>query len=160
MCCLKKIFFNDISILRSITFPLSYLPALWKALHEAGAWSIVFQNVTNSILLFTGAYLVVSWRIPHIPLLHWKFDTSLALKYLRFGVLVGATTTPGMLFMKLDNFFIGTFLGILTLGFYDRAYNAVQWPGTFCSIVLARSIFLFTANCNTIWIALQRQHPW
>jgi len=85
---------------------------------------------------------VVSWRIPHILHLHWKFDTSLAIKYLRFDVLVGATTTAGMLFMKLDNFFIGTFLGINILGFYDRAYNTAQWPGTFCSIVLARSVFL------------------
>ena len=46
-----------------------------------------------------------------------------------------------MLFMKLDNFFVGTFVGITMLGFYDRAYNTAQWPGTFCSLVLSRSVF-------------------
>jgi O-antigen/teichoic acid export membrane protein len=65
----------------------------------------------------------------------------LAFKYLRFGVIVGATSTAGMLFMKLDNFFVGTFVGIAMLGFYDRAYNTAQWPGTFCSLVLSRSAF-------------------
>ena len=43
--------------------------------------------------------------------------------------------------MKLDNFFVGTFVGITMLGFYDRAYNTAQWPGTFCSLVLSRSVF-------------------
>jgi PST family polysaccharide transporter len=137
----KGMFFKDVSILRSITFPLSYIPAFWGALHGAGVWSIVLQNITNSILLFIGSYLMAYWRLPHILRLHWKFDMSLAFKYLRFGVIVGAASTAGMLFMKLDNFLIGTFVGITMLGFYDRAYNTAQWPGTFCSIVLARSVF-------------------
>ena len=137
----KGMFFKDVSVLRSITFPLSYIPAFWGALHGAGVWSIVLQNMTNSILLFIGSYFMAYWRLPHILDLHWKFDTSLAFKYLRFGVIVGATSTAGMLFMKLDNFFVGTFVGITTLGFYDRAYNTAQWPGTFCSLVLSRSVF-------------------
>lgn len=137
----KDLFIKDVSLLRGITFPLSYIPAFLGALNGAGVWSIVFQNMTNSILLFIGSSLIVSWRVPHILRLRWKFDRSLALKYLRFGVVIGATATAGMLFMKLDNFFIGTFVGITILGFYDRAYNTAQWPGTFSSIVLARSVF-------------------
>jgi len=137
----KEMFFKDVSVLRSITFPLSYIPAFWGALHGAGVWSIVLQNMTNSILLFIGSYFIAYWRLPHILDLHWKFDTSLAFKYLRFGVIVGATSTAVMLFMKLDNFFVGTFVGITMLGFYDRAYNTAQWPGTFCSLVLSRSVF-------------------
>jgi O-antigen/teichoic acid export membrane protein len=137
----KGMFLKDVSILRSITFPLSYIPAFWGALQGAGVWSIVLQNMTNSILLFIGSYLMAYWRLPHILRLKWKFDKSLAFKYLRFGVIVGATSTAGMLFMKLDNFFVGTFVGITMLGFYDRAYNTAQWPGTFCSLVISRSVF-------------------
>jgi polysaccharide transporter, PST family len=137
----KGLFFKDTSILRSITFPLSYIPAFWGALHGAGPWSIVLQNITNNILLFIGSYIMTSRRIPNIFRLHWRFDRSLALKYLRFGIIVGVTSTAGMLFMKLDNFFIGTFVGLTILGFYDRAYNTAQWPGTFCSALLNRSVF-------------------
>ena len=62
----KGMFFKDVSVLRSITFPLSYIPAFWGALHGAGVWSIVLQNMTNSILLFIGSYFMAYWRLPHI----------------------------------------------------------------------------------------------
>ncbi len=137
----KELFFRDVSILRSITFPLSYIPAFWGALHGAGAWSIVLQNMTNSILLLIASCVMVYLRLPQVVRQKWTFNAHIALQYVRFGFIVGITTTAGMLFMKLDNFFIGTFVGIVVLGFYDRAYNTAQWPGTFCSIVMARSVF-------------------
>lgn len=137
----KELFLRDASLLRAITFPLSYVPAFWGALNGFGVWSIVFQNITNSLLLLAGSYLMVRHRLPYVFPLKWIFDVPLALKYLRFGIMVGAAATAGMLFMKLDNFYVGTFVGIAALGFYDRAYNTAQWPGTFSSIVLARSVF-------------------
>mgnify|MGYP005839920733 CR=1 FL=1 len=137
----KEIFLKDVSLLRSITFPLSYIPAFWGALHGAGPWSIVLQHITNSTLFFVGSYFLAYRRLPHLFSQRWEFDKTLASKYLRFGAIVGATFTAGMLFMKLDSFFIGTFVGVTILGYYDRAYNTAQWPGTFSSVVLSRSVF-------------------
>lgn len=152
----RELLFKDISLLRGITFPLSYIPAFWGALHGAGAWSIVAQNMTHSILFLIGVYWVAYKRLPHISRLSWRFNTQLAKKFFRFGAMVGVTSTAGMLFMKLDSFFIGTFVGITTLGFYDRAYNTAQWPGTFCSVVLSRSVFFIYSQLQNDLVRLKK----
>jgi O-antigen/teichoic acid export membrane protein len=51
-----------------------------------------------------------------------------------------------MLFMQLDNFFVGTLVGLTALGFYDRAFNTAQWPGTLCNSILSRSVFYIYAR--------------
>ena len=47
----------------------------------------------------------------------------------------------GMLLTQLDNFLIGTFVGLTMLGFYDRAYRTAQWPSTLLNAAVGRAAF-------------------
>ena len=62
----------------------------------------------------------------------------------------------GMLLTQLDNFFIGTFVGLAALGFYDRAYKTAQWPSTLLNALIARTAFYTYAKVQDDKARLQK----
>ncbi len=137
----RELRFAPVSLVQGVAFPLSYAPAFWLATHGGGVWSLVAQNLTYNLLSLVGiAGFVWSW-LPHIWQVRWRFSPLLAQKFLRFGIVVGVGMLAGMLLTQLDNFYIGTFVGVTVLGFYDRAYRMAQWPGLLFNAVLARTAF-------------------
>ncbi len=142
----KELRFAQASLVQSVAFPLSYLPAFWLALHDGGVWSLVAQTATFNVLSFAGIWGVLL-RQPRLPRLRtWRFDRSLAWRFLGFGVTVGLVTFIGMLLTQLDNFYIGTFVDARELGFYDRAYRLAQWPTLLVNALLARAAFFTYAR--------------
>jgi lipopolysaccharide exporter len=137
----KELFFKQTSILRSVLFPLSYLPAFWCAMHGGGVWSIVVQGLTNGILFTMAVWVIARRQLPEIFRIKWRFDPILARSFLRFGVTVGFGTLAGMLLTQMDNFFVGTLTGVAVLGLYERAYRLAEWPGSIFNNVINRSVF-------------------
>jgi len=137
----KELRFAPVSLVQSVAFPLSYAPAFWLATHDGGVWSLVAQNLTYNLLFLVGSAWFVWRRLPHIWQVQWRFSPLLARQFLRFGIVVGVGMLAGMLLTQLDNFFIGTFVGVSVLGFYDRAYRIAQWPSILFNAVLARTAF-------------------
>ncbi len=137
----KELRFAPVSLVQSLAFSLSYIPAFWLAFHGAGVWSLVAQNAAYNLLSLVGIAGLVWPRLHPVWQGRGRFDPSLALRFLRFGATVGLGLLAGMLFAQLDNFFIGTFVGVTALGFYDRAYRIAQWPGILFNAVLARTAF-------------------
>ncbi len=136
----KGLHFGTISLYQFITFPLSYIPALWLATHGGGVWSLVSQTTTYSFL-WLGLWWVLRRREPQLWKEPWRFRPDLARHFLRFGATTGLWLMAGMLFSQLDNFFIGTFAGVTALGYYDRAYRMAQWPGLLFNAVLLHPAF-------------------
>ncbi len=137
----KELRFAPVSLVQGIAFSLSYLPAFWLAIHGSGVWSLVAQNLTYNLLALIGITWFIWHRLPYIRQMRWRFSVSLARQFLGFGVVVGAGMLAGMLLTQLDNLFIGTFVGVAVLGFYDRAYRIAQWPAILFNAVLARTAF-------------------
>ncbi|MCS7251272.1 MAG: oligosaccharide flippase family protein [Thermoflexus sp.] len=136
----KELRFGATSLYQSLVFPLSYLPAFWLALHGGGVWSLVAQTTAYSFFLL-GLVLISLRQLPHLWQQRWEFRWDLALSFLRFGSVAGLWLMAGTLFAQLDSFLIGTFVGVTTLGYYDRAYRIAQWPGLIFNAVLARAAF-------------------
>jgi O-antigen/teichoic acid export membrane protein len=129
------------SLVSSLAFPLSYLPAFYLALRSGSYWSLVAQNAAYALFLLIGLWWAARVQLPHVWRLRWSFDPSLAKELLLFGLTVGVASIAGMLVSQFDNFLVGTFIGETTLGFYDRAYRIAQWPSLLVTGVLTRPTF-------------------
>ncbi len=152
----KEMRFAPTSLIQSIVFPLSYLPALWLAVEGRGVWALVAQNVTYNLLFVVGTWWTVRWRMPQLWQVRWQFDARLARQFVRFGLTVGLMLLAGLLLTQLDNFMIGTFVGITVLGFYDRAYRTAQWPATLLSSLISRAAFYTYARLQDDRVRLQK----
>lgn len=137
----KALLFSRVSIVTALAFPLAYVPAFYLALNGGGYWALVAQNATYSVLLLIGLWWTARRYLPNIWGMRWTFSRLLAKQFLRFGVVVGFATLAASLLYQFDNFLVGTFVGVDTLGFYDRAYRIAQWPSLLISGVLTRTAF-------------------
>lgn len=152
----KELHFGQTSLVSSLVFPLSYLPAFWLALHGGGYWSLVAQNATYALLLLVGMWWAARRRLPHVWQLRWQFDRRVAVSLVRFGAMVGVAALAGMLVGQFDNFLVGTFVSVATLGFYDRAYRIAQWPSLLLSSVVNRVAFYTYARLQDDQVRLQK----
>jgi O-antigen/teichoic acid export membrane protein len=152
----KEMRFAPTSLIQSVVFPLSYLPAFWLAVQDRGVWALVAQNVTYNLLFVVGTWWTVRWRMPQLWQVRWQFDAGLARQFIRFGLTVGLMLLAGLLLTQLDNFMIGTFVGITVLGFYDRAYRTAQWPATLLSSLISRAAFYTYARLQGDLARLQK----
>ena len=134
----KELQFGAASLINSVTFALSYLPAFWVAWHGGGCWSLVAQQGVHAVLLAAGIWTVARRGVPHVWQLTWRFDRQVAAGLLRFGVTVGMGAAAGMFLTQFDNFLVGTFVGLSALGLYDRAYRIAQWPHLLVGGVISR----------------------
>lgn len=137
----KEMLFGPTSRIQMLVFPFSYLPAFWLATHGGGAWSLAAQTLVYSGLLAIGVWWIARRRLRPIFRTPWRFDRRLAGQFLRFGITVGAVSLAAMLVTQLDNFLIGTLVGVAVLGFYDRAYRMAQWPSTLLTNAVSRTAF-------------------
>jgi O-antigen/teichoic acid export membrane protein len=152
----RELHFGWSSLVSSLAFPFSYVPAFWLALHGGRYWSLVAQNATYALLLLAGMWWAARQRLPHVWRLQWRFDRQVALGLIRFGGVVGLATLAGMLVTQFDNFLVGTFVSVATLGFYDRAYRIAQWPSLLVSSVVTRAAFYTYARLQDDPVRLEK----
>ena len=136
----RRLHLKPVSVISSVAFPLSYVPAFFLALRGMGRYSLIAQFVCYSLLLQTAevVYLLVYMR--GVLALKWSYSRGLARQYLTFGFATGASDFLSQLSSQLDNFLLGTIAGARTLGYYDRAYRTSQWPSLLLSPLLGRSV--------------------
>lgn len=137
----KALLFTRVSVVTAVCFPLSYLPAFYLAWNGGGYWSLVAQNATYALLLLGGLWLAAREALPELWRARWAFSPMLARQFLNFGVLVGLATIFATLVYQFDNFLVGSFVGLETLGYYDRAYRIAQWSSILVGSVLTRTAF-------------------
>lgn len=152
----KQLHFRPASLIQTLAFPISYLPAFWLAAHQGGVWSLIAQNITFNLLTLIGVWWAVFRRWPHLRQMSWQLDRALVRRYLRFGLPVGVSLLAGMLMNQLDNFFVGTFVGETALGFYDRGYRTAQWPTLLLNSLIARTAFYTYARLQADRVRLEK----
>ena len=104
------------SLAMTITVPsLAYL--------GAGLWSLVAEQAIGPIVRFVGLWAFLRpWR------LSLRFDWDKAKVLLKFGRHVLSANVLGILLDRFDDFWVGTALGPMPLGYYSRAYDVAQYP--------------------------------
>ncbi|MBI4320674.1 MAG: oligosaccharide flippase family protein [Chloroflexi bacterium] len=148
--------FGHTSLVSSIVFPVTYVPAFWLALNGGGYWSLVAQAAAYAGLLLVGMWWVARRRLKHVWQLRWRFDLRVARGLVGFGGLVGLAGLAAMFIGQFDNFLVGTFVGVAALGYYDRAYRIGQWPNMLVTTVLSRTAFYTYARLQDDAARLQK----
>ncbi|HYN89376.1 MAG TPA: oligosaccharide flippase family protein, partial [Ardenticatenaceae bacterium] len=152
----KELRFDRVSLVTSIAFPVSYLPAFWLAVRGGGAWSFVAQNATYALLLLAGLWWS-AWRtIPHVWALNWRFDRQVAVQLVRFGASIGSATLAASMVYQFDSFLVGQFAGMAALGFYDRAYRLAGWPHLLVGTIASRAGFYTYARLQDDRLRLEK----
>lgn len=97
--------------------------APWLAWQGWGAWALVAEQASGILVRFTMTWLVFRpWR----PCIAWHRDT--ARWFWGYGKPVWGATNLGYLLDRFDDFWIGTALGKIPLGYYSRAYEFAHYP--------------------------------
>lgn len=90
---------------------------VWLAMHGAGVWSLVAQQITGAATALIVLWAGSRWR-PGI-----RFSRRHALELYRFSRHVIGFNLLDFLKRKSDDFIIGVFLGPVALGTYSLAYQ-------------------------------------
>jgi PST family polysaccharide transporter len=82
-----------------------------------GAWALVGQLLATQLLSVAALWFVSDWR----P--RFQFDWSRLRFLVSYGSSFSLTSLSGTLQRNMDNLIVGTFLGVIQLGYYSVAYR-------------------------------------
>lgn len=123
----KKQFFHNISgTLTDATVSITL------AFYLRNVWAMVWGHLAGMVVRVCISYVLHSFR----PSL--RFDMEKAKELFAFGKWVSASTAIIFLITNGDNAFVGKFLGIAALGFYQMAYRISNLPATEITHVLSQ----------------------
>lgn len=111
--------------------------ALTAALNGAGAWSLVFQQLTLWVCKF--AWVNLNAR----PRIRAYFRPSEVRDLVRFGIHSIGSNLSDFVARNVDNMIVGGVLGTVALGYYAMAYQIVRVPDLIISGPLY--LYVFTA---------------
>jgi PST family polysaccharide transporter len=111
--------------------------ALIAAMHGAGAWSLVFQQLALWVvkLVWIGSNGRTSIK------LCWRFEEARDL--IKFGMHTIGSLLADYVSRNVDNLIVGAILGASPLGYYAMAYQVVRVPDMLISGPLY--LYIFTA---------------
>lgn len=111
----KKMKFKNISIIGLLSNFLSGGIGVIMALNQFGVWSLVAQQLLNSVFILIGSYISAKW----FPIMYFNIKTILPM--LRFGIFMFLAGLLDSIFSRIDVFLIGKLFSARTLGLYTRA---------------------------------------
>jgi O-antigen/teichoic acid export membrane protein len=121
----------------------AYAVAIVLAFSGAGIGALLAINIITMLISGVGIVIVCRRRWPQAFHGRWHFDRTLARRLLRDGLPTGLSLTAiNSIVTQYDNFLIGTFVGVTTLGYYDRAYRIATWTNILLTLVISRIGFL------------------
>ncbi|MGC9398867.1 MAG: lipopolysaccharide biosynthesis protein [Anaerolineae bacterium] len=119
----KKMEFKYLAILDVVSSLAMTIFAPAMALAGLGFWSLVGEQAIAALVRTIGL-----WGIRRPWRLSLKFDKGIARWYFRFGYFVFLSSSLTFLLDQFDDFWTGTVLGAVPLGFYSRAYEFARYP--------------------------------
>jgi O-antigen/teichoic acid export membrane protein len=116
----RELNYRLISLTGMIANLFSFGLAALLAAYGVGLWSLLFRDIFFTAVSF---WLVALFSAQVIP---FRFNRKTALWVWHFGWHLMVTRMIQVLFERLDNLFIGLFLGPAALGQYSLAYRLLQ----------------------------------
>jgi PST family polysaccharide transporter len=114
--------FSQLAVIDVVSMAIAVIVGIALAWNGFGYWSLIFSQVSSSVSSSVLLWYLVAWR-PSKP-----SKIAEVLPMLRFGGYLTATKVVGYLNMTVDNVLIGTFIGEVGLGIYDRAWKLAVMP--------------------------------
>jgi len=112
-----------------------FLVAVTAALLFRSVWALAFGFLAGSLARVTVSYLLHPFRPK------FDFDFKKGQELFFFGKWVLGSSVLMFLIFQGDDVFVGRFLGVTALGFYQMAYKLSSLPATEISQVIAQVTF-------------------
>ena len=111
----REMKFKLIAIVDLTSAFISGFIGIYLALHNCGVWSIVIQQLINSIIMFFCFFFVKKW----IPIFYFKFSSINSL--FKFGKYLFLSNLIETIYSRFDILVIAKLFNVGTLGLYTRA---------------------------------------
>lgn len=118
----REIEFGKIAINNIVSNILGLAVAVFWALQGYGVWALVFQGITISL----SSLVICVWQTRWLPSAY-KRSTSIK-KFVTFGLPLMLSNLINQFNSVIDSILIGKFAGTDSLGYYNRAFQAVRTP--------------------------------
>jgi O-antigen/teichoic acid export membrane protein len=109
--------------------------AIGLATAGLGVWSIVWGRIGQVALTAVLMWRASGWR------LEFSFDRRIAVEILDYGKHILAGSFLTMVFLYIDNAYVGKLLGIAALGFYKFAFDLANLPTQFITPIVNKVTF-------------------
>ena len=114
---------------------VSGLVGIVLAYHGFGVWALVFQSLSNNLLVTILLWISAKWH----PLL--TFSVSSFKRLFSFGSKLLASGLLHTIYLNLYSLVIGKFYNAADVGFYNRAYTISQYPSTNIVMIMTRAMY-------------------
>jgi len=135
---MRRVTYRRLALIRVLVTIFTTLLALGLAWQGIALWALLSADILGTIFAIVGLY--VWWKPVWRPRLAWSWET--VRYFVRFGSRVLAGDLLSRALDKLDDLWVGLYLGERPLGFYSRALAFARYPG----LVFATSINQVTAG--------------
>lgn len=119
----REMYFGTLALLNLVSSLAMTIIAPLLAYLGFGLWSLVAEPGVSTL---TGVVMV--WGVVRVWRPSFSFDWSEARQLFRFGRQVVMSNLLGVLQDRFDDFWTGTSLGPVALGYYSRAYEIARYP--------------------------------
>jgi O-antigen/teichoic acid export membrane protein len=149
----KEMQFKELALLQLVTSLSMTIIGPLMAWQGFGVWAIVGEQISG----ITVATLVVWFFIrPWHPRL--EFSKPHVKWYLNYGKFVFVTHSLGRTLEEFDDFWVGTSLGSLALGYYSKSYEFALYPRRIISDPLTRVVLPLFAKLQDNRLQLSKAY--
>jgi O-antigen/teichoic acid export membrane protein len=149
----KEMRFKELAILQLLTSLSMTIAGPLTAWQGLGIWAIVVERVSGLVVA-----TIAVWTITQPWHMYLRFNTAEVKWYLNYGKFVFADRILGNFYQEFDDFWIGTTLGELALGFYSKAYEFALYPRRIISDPLTRVVFPLFAKLQDNRLQLSKAY--
>lgn len=132
----KEMRFKELATLQVLTSLTMTIVGPLMAWGGWGVWAIVGERVSGVMMAtFVVWVFIRPWR------LRWRLGWGMVKWYLSYGKFISATRSLDRVLTEFDDFWVGTALGSLSLGFYSKSYEFARYPQRVISDPIVQVLF-------------------
>lgn len=128
----KQLAFGKIATINIITALIRTIIPILMAITGFGLWSLVWLTILDMLIPFMGYWIIHPWK------LSLNFDKQMAKWFFKFGFFLWLGGITSLFMFDFDKFLIGSFAGLINLGFYSKAFEFARLPVSMAGHVLSR----------------------
>jgi O-antigen/teichoic acid export membrane protein len=132
----KEMRFKELAVLQVFTSLSMTIVGPVMAWRGWGVGAIVGEQISGvMVATFVVWVFIRPWR------LQWKFNWEMVRWYWSYGKFIFTTRSLDKVLNEFDDFWVGTALGSLALGFYSKAYEFARYPRRVISDPIVQVLF-------------------
>lgn len=149
----KEMQFKELALLQLVTSLSMTVIGPLMAWQGYGVWAIVGEYVSGVTVATVVVWLFIR---PWDP--RFDFNRASVKWYLNYGKFVFSTNSLGMTLQEFDDFWVGTSLGSLALGYYSKSYELALYPRRVIGDPLTRVVLPLFAKLQDSRVQLSKAY--